>query len=75
MSNTDNLNSKNKNQDIDRDFFYQYSQPVKKKNVDINKILNRVKLNKKIQTKKEITFYCSISLMLFLFGTLIAIVK
>ena len=46
-----------------------------KRIVDINKILNRVKMDKKIETKKKIIFYSFIVLGLSLLGTLIAFLK
>ena len=75
MLKVDHQDSKNTDKNTDKEFFIQYSQIGKKNNVDINKILNRVKLDKKNQIKKEIMFYCSISLTLFFLGTLIAIAK
>jgi|TARA_X000001036_G_scaffold430883_1_gene464273 hypothetical protein len=38
-----------------------------KKNVDVNILLNRVKLEKKNEKKKQIIFYSSTVLMLFAF--------
>ena len=47
----------------------------KKKVVDINILLNRVKFDQKNETKKKITFFSYVTLILCLFGTLIAIIK
>ena len=47
----------------------------KKKVVDINKLLNRVKIDKKNETKKKIIFYCSSILVLMLLGTSVALLK
>jgi hypothetical protein len=43
--------------------------------VDINKLLNRVKIDKKNETKKKIIFYSLTTLALGLFSTLIIIIK
>ena len=46
-----------------------------KRIVDINKLLNRVKMDKKIETKRKIIFYSFIVLGLSLLGTLVALLK
>ena len=46
-----------------------------KKIVDINKLLNRVKIDQKNETKRKIIFYSLTTLVLGLFSTLIMIVK
>jgi len=43
--------------------------------VDINKLLNRVKIDKKNETKRKIIFYSSTVLGLSLLGTLITVLK
>ena len=43
--------------------------------VDINKLLNRVRIDKKNETKKKIIFYSFTILALGLFSTLIIIIK
>ena len=43
--------------------------------VDINKLLNRVKIDQKNETKRKIIFYSSTVLGLSLLGTLIAFLK
>ena len=43
--------------------------------VDINKLLNRVKIDQKNETKRRIIFYSSIILGLSLLGTLITFLK
>ena len=43
--------------------------------VDINKLLNRVKIDQKNETKRKIIFYSFIILGLSLFGALIAFLK
>ena len=43
--------------------------------VDINKLLNRVKIDQKNETKRKIIFYSFTILGLFLLGTLITLLK
>ena len=43
--------------------------------VDINKLLNRVKIDQKNETKRKIIFYSLTTLVLGLFSTLIIIIK
>lgn len=47
----------------------------RKQSVDINILLNRVKVEEKNKIKKQIIFYCSTLFLLFLFGTLIAVFR
>tara|TARA_B100000780_G_C21101747_1_gene444649 strand:+ start:107 stop:334 length:228 start_codon:yes stop_codon:yes gene_type:complete len=46
-----------------------------KRNVDINKLLNQVRMDKKNKTKRDIIFYSFAILALSLFSTLIMIIK
>ena len=46
-----------------------------KRIVDINKLLNRVRMDKKNETKRKIIYYSSIILALGLFSTLITTIK
>ena len=46
-----------------------------KRTVDINKLLNRVRINEKNETKRKIIFYSSTVLGLSLFGTLITLLR
>ena len=46
-----------------------------KRIVDINRLLNRVRMDKKNETRKKIIFYSSAILALSLFSTLIMSVK
>jgi len=46
-----------------------------KRIVDINKLLNRVKMDKKIEIKRKIIFYSFIVLGLSLLGTLVVFLK
>ena len=43
--------------------------------VDVNILLNRVKVEEKNEIKRKIIFYSFITLMLILFGSLITIIK
>ena len=43
--------------------------------VDINKLLNRVRIDKKNENKRKIIFYSSAILALSLFSTFISIIK
>ena len=43
--------------------------------VDVNILLNRVKVEEKNEIKRKIIFYSLITLTLFLFGSLITIIK
>ena len=46
-----------------------------KRTVDINKLLNRVKIDQKNETKRKIIFYTFVILGLSLLGTLITLLK
>ena len=46
-----------------------------KRRVDINKLLNRVRIEKKNENKRKIIFYISVILSLGLFSTLLTIIK
>ena len=46
-----------------------------KRIVDINKLLNRVKIDQKKETKRKIIFYSLTTLVLGLFSTFIIIIK
>ena len=52
-----------------------YRNTNRTKSVDINILLNRVKLEKKNKIKKQIIFFCSTLFLLFLFGTFIVVFK
>ena len=55
--------------------FYINTGKKRKKSVDINILLNRVKVEEKNKIKKQIIFYCSTLILLFLSGTLIAVFR
>ena len=50
-------------------------QIKQKRRVDINKLLNRVRIEKKNDNKRKIIFYSSVILSLGLFSTLLTIIK
>jgi|AntAceMinimDraft_13_1070369.scaffolds.fasta_scaffold11813_3 hypothetical protein len=52
-----------------------YTNTNRKKSVDINILLNRVKIEEKNRLKKQIIFYCTILFLLFVLGTFIAVFK
>ena len=54
---------------LNKTISFQYID--KKRIVDINKLLNRVRIDKKKETKKKIIFYSSVILALGLFSTVI----
>ena len=68
-----------KNNPISKKKIQKKTIPVKyidqKGIVDINKLLNRVRLDKKNENKKKIIFYSLIILTLGLFSTIITIIK
>ena len=68
-------NGKSIDQNINTKRLSEVQHVVEKQVVDINKLLNRVKIDKKNETKKKIIFYCSTILGLSLLGTLIALLK
>ena len=55
--------------------FYTNTSTNRKKSVDINILLNRVKLENKNRIKNQIIFYCATLFLFFLLGTLIAVFK
>ena len=69
----DNNKSKSESKGQKKNISVQYIN--QKRIVDINKLLNRVRIDKKNETKKKIILYSSIILVLGLFLTLIMIIK
>ena len=61
------------NKDLKKNIPVQYID--QKRIVDINKLLNRVKIDQKNETKRKIIFYSFIILGLSLLGTLITLLK
>ena len=65
-------NGKSIDQNINTKRLSEAQQVSEKQVVDINKLLNRVKIDQKNETKRKIIFYSFIILGLSLLGTLIA---
>ena len=61
------------NKDLKKNIPVQYID--QKRIVDINKLLNRVKIDQKNETKRKIIFYSLIILALTLFSTFIVVIK
>ena len=68
-------NNKSINQNIDTNKLSKVQHIGEKQIVDINKLLNRVKINQKNETKRKIIFYSLSILGLSLLGTLITFLK
>ena len=68
-------NGKSIDQNINTKRLSEAQHIAKKQVVDINKLLNRVKIDKKNETKREIIFYSFIIMGLSLLGTLITFLK
>ena len=68
-------NEKSIDQNINTQKLYTAQNVSEKQVVDINKLLNRVKIDQKNETKRKIIFYSSIILGLSLLGTLITFLK
>ena len=68
-------NSKSFSQNINTKRLYEVQSIGEEQVVDINKLLNRVKIDQKNETKRKIIF-CSFTIVLLsLFGTLITLLK
>ena len=68
-------NKKSIDQNINTKRLSEAQHVSEKQVVDINKLLNRVKIDKKNETKRKIIFYSFIIMGLSLFGALIAFLK
>ena len=68
-------NGKSIDQNINTKRLSEAQHVSEKQVVDINKLLNRVKIDQKNETKRKIIFYSSTLLGLFLLGTLITVLK
>ena len=68
-------NGKSIDQNINTKRLSEVQQVSEKQVVDINKLLNRVKIDQKNETKRKIIFYSSTVLVLSLLGTLITVLK
>ena len=68
-------NGKSINQNVNTKRLSEVQSIGEKQVVDINKLLNRVKIDQKNETKQKIIFYSSVISGLFLLGTLITLLK
>ena len=68
-------NGKSIDQNINTKRLSEAQHVSEKQVVDINKLLNRVKIDKKNETKRKIIFYSSTLLGLSLLATLITVLK
>ena len=68
-------NEKSIDQNINTKRLSEVNHIGEKQVVDINKLLNRVKIDQKNETKRKIIFYSFIIMGLSLFGTLITFLK
>jgi len=68
-------NGKTIDQNINTKRISEVQHVSEKQVVDINKLLNRVKINQKKETKQKIIFYSFTILGLSLLGTLITLLK
>ena len=68
-------NDKSIDQNINTRRLSEAQHVSEKQVVDINKLLNRVKIDQKNETKRKIIFYSLTTLALGLFSTLIMIIK
>ena len=68
-------NGKSIDQNINTKRLSEVNHIGEKRVVDINKLLNRVKINQKNEIKRKIIFYSFVILGLSLLGTLITLIK
>ena len=68
-------NNKSIDQNINTKKLFKVQNISEKQVVDINKLLNRIKIDHKNETKRKIIFYSLSILGLFLFGSLITLLK
>ncbi|MDB4231599.1 hypothetical protein N9807_02430 [Candidatus Pelagibacter sp.] len=68
-------NGKSIDQNINTKRLSEVQQVSEKQVVDINKLLNRVKIDQKNEIKRKFIFYSLTILGLFLLGTLITVLK
>ncbi len=68
-------NSQSTNNNISKTKLLQVQNVKQKKIVDINKLLNRVRVDKKNEMKKKVIFFSSIILTLSLIANFILFIK
>ena len=75
MSNNVFYDNKNLSEDFEKKNLSQVIKKNHREVVDINKLLNRVKINKYNEKKKQILLFSAVTLLLIAIGTFISIVK
>mgnify|MGYP006108540135 CR=1 FL=1 len=75
MSNTYFHNSKLANENKDKKKLPQIINAITRDTVDINILLNRVKIEEKNQIKQKIIFFCFTVLLLGSLGVFLAIIR
>ena len=75
MSNNFFHNNKKLSEDFEKKNLSQVIKKNHREVVDINKLLNRVKINKYNEKKKQIILFSAVTLLLIAIGTFISIVK
>jgi len=75
MSNNVFYNNKNLSEDFEKKNLSQVIKKNHREVVDINKLLNRVKINKYNEKKRQIILFSAVTLLLIAIGTFISIVK
>ena len=75
MSNNVFYNNKNLSEDFEKKNLSQVIKKNHREVVDINKLLNRVKINKYNEKKKQILLFSAVTLLLIAIGTFISIIK
>ena len=75
MSNNVFYNNKKLSEDFKKKNLSQVIKKNHREVVDINKLLNRVKINKYNEKKKQILLFSAVTLLLIAIGAFISIVK
>jgi hypothetical protein len=75
MSNNVFYNNKKLSEDFEKKNLSQVIKKNHREVVDINKLLNRVKINKYNEKKRQIILFSAVTLLLIAIGTFISIVK
>jgi|TARA_B100000780_G_scaffold254286_1_gene202330 hypothetical protein len=75
MSNNVFYNNKKLSEDFKKKNLSQVIKKNHREVVDINKLLNRVKINKYNEKKRQIILFSAVTLLLIAIGTFISIVK
>ena len=75
MSNNVFYNNKKLSEDFKKKNLSQVIKKNHREVVDINKLLNRVKINKYNEKKRQIILFSAVTLLLIAIGTFISIIK